>query len=200
MCTRLVDRVASLQWVWMLVAVVIFVAVAHNIAYAQGYPTKLEFGTPATEQDIAAIAIPADGTGLPAGSGDYTKGKAVYEAACAACHGADLIGVAGLPNMPAGAQLRLIGGRGTLASKNPVMTVESYWPYATTLFDYVRRAIPFAAPGSLTSDETYAVSAYILTEANIIDKAMMLDAKTLPLVEMANRNGFIRDPRPEMFK
>ena len=200
MCTRLVDRVASLQWVWMLVAVVIFVAVAHNIAYAQGYPTKLEFGTPATEQDIAAIAIPADGTGLPAGSGDYTKGKAVYEAACAACHGADLMGVAGLPNMPAGAQLRLIGGRGTLASKNPVMTVESYWPYATTLFDYIRRAMPFASPGSLTADEIYAVSAYILAEAKIIDKSMLLDAKTLPLIEMPNRNGFIPDPRPEMFK
>jgi cytochrome c len=184
----------------MLVAVVIFVAVAHNIAYAQGYPTKLEFGTPATEQDIAAIAIPADGTGLPAGSGDYTKGKAVYEAACAACHGADLIGVAGLPNMPAGAQLRLIGGRGTLASKNPVMTVESYWPYATTLFDYIRRAMPFASPGSLTADEIYAVSAYILAEAKIIDKSMLLDAKTLPLIEMPNRNGFIPDPRPEMFK
>jgi S-disulfanyl-L-cysteine oxidoreductase SoxD len=200
MCTRLVDRVASLQWIWMLVAVVIFVAVAHNIAYAQGYPTKLEFGTPATEQDIAAIAIPADGTGLPAGSGDYTKGKAVYEAACAACHGADLMGVAGLPNMPAGAQLRLIGGRGTLASKNPVMTVESYWPYATTLFDYIRRAMPFASPGSLTADEIYAVSAYILAEAKIIDKSMLLDAKTLPLIEMPNRNGFIPDPRPEMFK
>ena len=200
MCTRLVDRVASLQWVWMLVAVVIFVAVAHNIAYAQGYPTKLEFGTPATEQDIAAIAIPTDGTGLPAGSGDYTKGKAVYEAACTACHGADLTGVAGLPNMPAGAQLRLIGGRGTLASKNPVMTVESYWPYATTLFDYIRRAMPFASPGSLKADEIYAVSAYILAEAKIIDKSMLLDAKTLPLIEMPNRNGFIPDPRPEMFK
>lgn len=200
MCTRSVDRVASLQRVWTLVAVVIFVAVAHNIAYAQGYPTKLEFGTPATEQDIAAIAIPADGTGLPAGSGNYTKGKAVYEVACAACHGADLMGVVGLPNMPAGAQLRLIGGRGTLASKNPVMTVESYWPYATTLFDYIRRAMPFASPGSLTADEIYAVSAYILAEAKIIDKSMLLDAKTLPLIEMPNRNGFIPDPRPEMFK
>ena len=200
MCTRSVDRVASLQRVWTLVAVVIFVAVAHNIAYAQGYPTKLEFGTPATEQDIAAIAIPADGTGLPAGSGNYTKGKAVYEVACAACHGADLMGVVGLPNMPAGAQLRLIGGRGTLASKNPVMTVESYWPYATTLFDYIRRAMPFASPGSLTADEIYAVSAYILAEAKIIDKSMLLDAKTLPLIEMPNRYGFIPDPRPEMFK
>ena len=124
-------------------------------------------------------------------------GAEVYEMHCAACHGTDLMGVAGLPNMPAGAQLRLIGGRGTLASKNPVMTVESYWPYATTLFDYIRRAMPFAAPGSLTADETYALSAYVLTEAKIIDKSMVLDAKTLPLIEMPNRNGFIPDPRPE---
>ena len=173
-----------------------------TVAHAQGYPTRFEFGTPATEQDISAvaIAIPADGAGLPPGSGDYVRGNAVYATQCAACHGADLMGVAGLPNMPAGAQLRLIGGRGTLASKNPVMTVESYWPYATTLFDYIRRAMPFAAPGSLTADETYALSAYILAEAKIIDKSMVLNAKTLPLIEMPNRNGFIPDPRPEMFK
>jgi len=124
----------------------------------------------------------------------------VYETACAACHGANLQGVAGLPNMPAGAALRLIGGRGTLTTKNPVMTVESYWPYATTLFDYVRRAMPFQAPGSLTADEIYAVLAYILAEGNIIDKAAVLDAETLPRVQMPNRDGFIPDPRPELFK
>lgn len=186
----------------VLAAGVLSLLAAQAVAHAQGYPTRFEFGSPATEQEISAvaIAIPADGAGLPPGNGDYVRGRAVYETQCAACHGTDLMGVAGLPNMPAGAQLRLIGGRGTLASKNPVMTVESYWPYATTLFDYIRRAMPFVAPGSLTSDETYAVSAYILTEANIIDKSMILDAKTLPLIEMPNRNGFIRDPRPEMFK
>ena len=85
-------------------------------AHAQGYPSKFDFGQPATELEIAAvaIAIPADGKGLPPGKGDYLAGKQVYEAACAACHGADLMGVANLPDMPAGAQLRLIGGRGTL--------------------------------------------------------------------------------------
>ena len=102
--------------------------------------------------------------------------------------------------MPSGAALRLVGGRGTLDTKNPVLTVESYWPYATTVFDYVRRAMPFPAPGSLTSDELYAVVAYILAEANIIDRTMVLDAQTLPRVEMPNRNGFISDPRPELFK
>src|SRR5262249_61859521 len=130
MCSRPVDRVASPKWVWMLAAIVIFVAVAHNVAYAQGYPTKLEFGTPATEQDIAAIAIaiPADGTGLPAGNGDYTKGKTVYEAQCAACHGADLMGVVGLPNMPAGPQLRLIAAPPPLPPTNPLMTPHSSCP------------------------------------------------------------------------
>jgi S-disulfanyl-L-cysteine oxidoreductase SoxD len=81
-----------------------------------------------------------------------------------------------------------------------VMTVESYWPYATTLFDYVRRAMPFQAPGSLTADEIYAVSAYILAEGNVIDKAVVLDAATLVRVQMPNRDGFIPDPRPELFK
>jgi mono/diheme cytochrome c family protein len=205
MCIRTLDRSSPPQWgrvIATLAAVVMSQAMTQKIASAQGYPTKFEFGTPATEQEIAAvaIAIPGDGSGLPAGSGDYAKGKAVYESACAACHGADLMGVAGLPNMPAGAQLRLIGGRGTLASKNPVMTVESYWPYATTLFDYVRRAMPFTAPGSLTADDIYAVSAYILAEGKIIDKSTVLDARTLARVEMPNRDGFVPDPRPEVFK
>jgi mono/diheme cytochrome c family protein len=171
-------------------------------ADAQGYPSKFEFGQPATEQEIAAvaIAIPADGRGLPPGKGDYDKGKQVYETACAACHGANLMGVANLPDMPSGAALRLIGGRGTLTSQKPIPTVESFWPYATTLFDYIRRAMPFQAPGSLSNDEVYAVSAYILGEAKIIDKATVLDAQSLPKVQMPNRDGFIPDPRPEVFK
>jgi cytochrome c len=177
-------------------------AVSAERVGADGYPSKFSFGETATEGDIAsiAIAIPPDGKGLPPGSGDYAKGKQVFETACAACHGADLKGVTGLPDMPSGAALRLIGGRGTLTSQKPVVTVESYWPYATTLFDYLRRAMPYTAPGSLSADEIYAVSAYILAEGNIIDKSTVLDAKSLPKVEMPNRDGFISDPRPEMFK
>src|SRR6202045_4568839 len=173
-----------------------------NCAGAQGYPVRFDFGGPASAEDIAkvAIAIRPDGEGLPAGKGDYATGKKVYETTCNACHGENLQGVAGLPNMPAGAALRLIGGRGTLTTKNPVMTVESYWPYATTLFDYVRRAMPFQAPGSLTADEVYSVSAYILAEANVVDKTTVLDAQSLPRVQMPNREGFIPDPRPELFK
>jgi S-disulfanyl-L-cysteine oxidoreductase SoxD len=137
---------------------------------------------------------------LPPGQGDYTRGKQVYETACAACHGADLMGVANIPNMPSGASLRLIGGRGTLTSQKAVATIESYWPYATTLFDYIRRAMPFTAPGSLSADEIYALCAYILAGAKIIDKTTVLDSQSLPRVQMPNRDGFVPDPRPEVFK
>ena len=102
--------------------------------------------------------------------------------------------------MPSGSALRLIGGRGTLTQRRPVLTVESYWPYATTLFDYIRRAMPYNAPGSLTASEVYALSAFILGEAKIIDKSTVLDATMLPKVQMPNRDGFIPDPRPELFK
>src|SRR4029450_4581188 len=128
---------------------------------------------PATEQEIAslAIAIPADGKGLPPGKGAYDKGKQVYETACAACHGANLMGVANLPDMPSGAALRLIGGRGTLTSQKPILTVESYWPYATTLFDYIRRAMPFQAPGSLSNDQVSAGARHTPGEGQIHNNA-----------------------------
>lgn len=197
MCTRSGDRPASHERICLFASIVLSLVAAQTVAHAQGYPTRFEFGAPATEQDISAvaIAIPADGAGLPPGSGDYLKGKALYETQCAACHGTDLMGVAGLPNMPAGAQLRLIGGRGTLSSKNPVMTVESYWPYATTLFDYIRRAMPYNDTKSLSADEVYAVSAYILNLNGVIGANDAMDAQSLPEVKMPNRDGFIPFPR-----
>ena len=116
----------------------------------------------AAELEAVTIAILPDGRHLPAGEGTAQTGKAVYETNCLACHGSDLKGV----KETGGAAL--VGGRGTLASGAAVKTVESYWPYATTLFDYVRRAMPFDAPGSLSNDEVYALVAYVLAQGGII--------------------------------
>ncbi|HLT00950.1 MAG TPA: cytochrome c, partial [Geminicoccaceae bacterium] len=130
----------------------------------QGYSGPFGFGTPASEEEIAAVDIDAmpDGRGLPPGSGTWAEGREVYMAQCAACHGEQLEGIPELGGD------KLIGGRSSLASGSPVKTVESYWPYATTLFDYIKRAMPLVAPGSLSDDEVYAVSAFILAEAGII--------------------------------
>lgn len=124
-----------------------------------------------------------DGRGLPAGSGTVAQGQKVYTEKCASCHGAMLEG---------GVGDKLIGGRGTLAASSgpPVKTLESYWPYATTLWDYVKRAMPFDKPGSLSNDDVYAVAAYILNQAKIVPDDATMSKETLPKVEMPNRNGF----------
>ena len=151
-----------------------------------------DFGRPLSVGDAQRYAaIPPSGAGLPPGHGTAGEGATVYANACVACHGAKLEGI-DATGAPA-----LVGGRGTLASAKPVKTVESYWPYATTVFDYVRRAMPFNAPGSLTDDQVYAVTAYILAEGHVIDPALALSAQTLPGVQMPNKDGFVRDPRPK---
>ena len=153
------------------------------------------FGEPATAADIAAIDIDVmpDGEGAPPGQGTHAEGAQVFQAKCMACHGQDLGGVSGTGGAA------LIGGRGTLASGSPKKTIESYWPYASTVFDYVKRAMPFNAPGSLSDSEVYAVTAYVLGEAGVIDKSMVLDASTIGKVQMPNRDGFIPDPRPDVY-
>ena len=153
------------------------------------------FGTIATQAELDRFFSPLpDGRGLPAGSGSVAQGKEIYQQHCLACHGDRLQG--GLGD-------RLVGGRGSLVNndptKAPVKTVESYWPYATTLFDYVKRAMPLTAPDSLTNDQVYAVSAYILSEARIVPADAVLDAGSLAKVMMPNRDNFIPDPRPEKF-
>jgi len=165
-------------------------------AFAQSAgDTKLGVGKPVTKAELGKyFAIPPDGRGLPAGSGTPNEGRVVYMQNCAICHGDKL---QGNPKPGFGGD-RLIGGRGSLASNAPLKTVESYWPYATTLFDYIKRAMPFNAPGSLTDDQVYAAAAFILAEGHIIKPDATMNATTLPQVEMPNRNGFVPDPRPEL--
>ena len=194
MCTRWVEFTRAAKTATACVALAAIIG--STSVYADGYPSRFDFGQPATQEDITpvSIAIPADGKGLPAGRGGYEKGKQVYEMACAACHGPDLKGVAGLPDMPSGASLRLTGGRGTLTLQKPIVTVESYWPYATTLFDYIHRAMPYPTPGSLSTDETYAVTAYILSLNGIVPADGKVDKDSMPKIRMPNRDGFIPEP------
>lgn len=146
-----------------------------------------EFGRTATPEEIKrwAIDVRPDGKGLPDGSGTVRRGKDVYAENCAACHG---------ENGQGGIKDRLVGGQGTLASDHPIKTVGSFWPYATTLFDYIHRAMPYQAPGSLSVDDYYAVTAYLLTLNGIPAPDGKLDKETLPRVRMPNRNGFLPDP------
>lgn len=158
-----------------------------------GTDADFGIGRPASEAEIAGIDIDVmpDGTGLPAGSGDFATGEAIYADKCASCHGVNLEGVQGT-----GAP-KLIGGRGSLASGSPVKTVESYWPYASTLFDYINRAMPLYEPGSLQPDEIYALSAYILGRADVIEKGQLFNPDTFREIVMPNVDGFVDDPRPD---
>jgi S-disulfanyl-L-cysteine oxidoreductase SoxD len=159
-----------------------------GIACAAG---RFDFGRPATPQEIAGwdIDVSPDGAGLPPGHGDVSQGEAIFGEKCASCHGAH---GEGKP------MDRLVGGIGTLRDKKPEKTVGSFWPYATTLFDYVRRAMPLDAPQSLTPDEVYAVSAYVLFLNGIVPQDATLDANNLANVKMPNRDGFVSAyPPPE---
>jgi len=127
------------------------------------------------------ITVYPDGKGLPSGSGNAAQGKPLYQQHCQACHG---------PTGANGINDKLTGGGGTLNTNAPQKTVGSYWPYATTLFDYIRRAMPYNATGTLNDDELYAITAYVLAMNNVIDNSTTLDANTLPGVTMPNRDGF----------
>ena len=129
------------------------------------------------------ITVAPDGSGLPPGSGSVAAGAALYAQKCQGCHGQD---GAGKP------QDQLTGGVGSLASGKPVKTPVSFWPSATTLFDYIRRAMPITAPESLTNNEVYALTAYLLSIDGVVGKDAVVDAKSLPQVKMPNREGFVR--------
>jgi len=157
---------------------------------AQAPPWGL--GLPATSEQIAGwdIDVRPDGEGLPAGQGTAAEGEALFAQACAACHGEFGEGRGRYP--------ALMGGRGTLASANPVKTVGSFWPFATTVFDYLRRAQPFGHGQSLSHDQTYALTAFLLNLNELVGHDEVLDAARLAAVRMPNRDGFVADDRPDV--
>jgi S-disulfanyl-L-cysteine oxidoreductase SoxD len=162
-------------------------------AVAAGQGPTYGLGRTASSDEIRKhdIFVPPSGANLPAGRGTAEQGKAVYAAQCARCHGAT--GREGPEDV-------LVGGVGSLTSPRPQKTVGSYWPYATTLWDYINRAMPFDRPGVLAPDDVYAVTAYVLQLNGIVSATDVLDAKSLPRVRMPNRDGFIPDGRPDVRK
>jgi S-disulfanyl-L-cysteine oxidoreductase SoxD len=165
-----------------------------DMPHAAPAPAKpaVGYGKPIADADIAPWNIDirtSDGRGLPAGSGTAAQGKPIYEAKCLACHGADAKGGAVYGTM--------VGGIGSFTGSPRVLTPGSMYPYAPILFDYIRRTMPMDRPQSLTANEVYALSAYILNLNGLIPGDAVMDANTLPKVQMPNRNGFILDDRPD---
>lgn len=148
-------------------------------------------GRPPTPEEIRALgsAIAPDGAGLPPGSGTVAQGRTLFAAKCARCHG---------PTGDGDVGPRLVGGQGTLATPRPLKTVGSFWPYATTLWDYVNRAMPFDRPGLLEPSEVYAAVAFVLNLNGIVGEDVVMNASTLSTVRMPNRDGFVSDPRPDV--
>ena len=167
-----------------LLSIATLVACAAPTLAAQTYGV----GRPATADEVAAwdVTIGPEGRELPAGSGTAKDGAQVYEVRCKECHGDQGVG---------GDHAGLVGKPEQLKQTPPLKTVGSYWPYATTLFDYTRRAMPFEEPGTLSADQVYAVTAYILHLNGLVAEDDVLDRESLPRVVMPNRNGFVRDPR-----
>ena len=162
---------------WLLLTVIAFAT------SAEGADTP-ELGQPASEADIAQVywSVFPDGENLPAGSGVADEGRTLFETHCVACHGVKGAGATAAV---------LAGGRGSLATKEPLKTIGSYWPYAPTVFNYIRRSMPFTAPMSLSNDDYYALTAYLLQINEIISSDEILNAETLPEVVMPNREGFV---------
>src|SRR3979411_329577 len=171
-----------------IAAFAVLALVGTTRAQAQG---AYGIGRVATPAEIAGwnIDVDRDGNNLPPGSGSVRHGHEVFDQQCAACHGAK--GEGGIGD-------QLVGGQGTLATSKPVRTIGSYWPYAPTLFDYTRRAMPQNAPQSLSNEEVYAVSAYILHLNGLLPAEATLDAKSLSAIKMPNRNMFSGDSRPDV--
>ena len=165
------------------------ILLAAGMAFAQSPKYGLGHTPAADEIRRWDVSVGPDGAGLPEGSGTAATGREIYTNRCARCHGAKGEGRDSVP---------LAGGQGTLKNPKPLRTVGSYWPHATTIWDYVNRAMPFNNPGMLSHDQVYAVTAYVLFLNGIIAENAVMDAHSLPKVQMPNRNGFVADPRPEV--
>ena len=174
---------------WLISILVVFLLV--NFSFASD--RKFNLGKLATKEEIAGwdIDVRPDGLGAPIGSGTALIGEEIYTEQCAACHG-DF--GEGADRWPA-----LVGGEDSLASHDPEKTTGSYWPYASTMYDYIYRAMPYGVAQSLSHDETYEIVAYLLYMSDIIDEDFVLSEKNIGEIEMPNRNGFLLpDPRPDI--
>jgi cytochrome c len=164
---------------------------APPIAGADSKVGHYGLGAPASAEQIAgwSIAVLPDGTGLPPGHGSVSQGADIFNAQCAMCHGTFGEGEGRYPKL---------AGNDKLTADQPDRTIGNFWPYTTSLWDYIDRAMPFPAPHSLSPNDVYAVTAYILNLNNVVPDNFVADAKSLPLVKLANRHGFILlDPRPD---
>jgi hypothetical protein len=171
----------SLRFILALMTLLAAVsAAAQNPAY--------DLGTTPTEEEIRAwdIAVGPSGKELPPGSGTVKEGEKIFAQRCAACHG---------KTGTEGPAPHLVGGQGTLNTPKPLKTPGSFWPFATTIWDYINRAMPLNKPGSLSADEVYSLTAFLLYRNDIIKETDVIDQKTLPKIQMPNRSGF--DP-PEL--
>ncbi len=166
-------------------------SLAAGVSFAQGKP-PVHYGTPVSEADVSDLDIDIrtpDGKGLPAGKGTVADGEKIFAEKCVACHGEKAKGGAVYGSM--------VGGIGSFTTEKRVLTPGSMYPYAPILFDYTRRAMPMDAPQSLTNDQVYALSAYILHLNGLFPADAVMDAASLAKIEMPNRNGFIVDDRPD---
>jgi mono/diheme cytochrome c family protein len=154
--------------------------------------TGYGLGRMATTEDFVKhqYLVGPKGQGLPIGQGTAREGRAIYMQSCAACHGPRGQGTNDYP--------ALAGGQGTLKSDKPLPTIGSYWPHATTVWDYINRAMPYQNPGALKPDEVYAVTAFLLSMNGVVQEDFELNERTLPTVKMRNRDGFVPDPRPDV--
>jgi mono/diheme cytochrome c family protein len=179
------ERLRMTLWVWL--------GLAASTSWAAAEPGRFGYGKPATPAEIAGWDIDVrgdDGAGLPDGQGSVAKGGPVYAEQCAVCHGTFGEGAGRFP--------KLVGGVGTLTHDRPELTVGSYWPFAPTLWDYINRAMPMQVPHTLSADDVYALTAYILHLNDVVAGDFVADRNSLPKVSMPNRDSFVwTDPRPD---